>query len=168
MLKLITPIVAYLVLAGCAGVSTKNKDNQPHLNGLPVKATYYDDIEEPIGYGRYSAYLFILPENQFVILRNRENVDYFLSRLSTIESEYPSAKNPIKYTKDGNRISALESFDRSNNRAFKPHIYYIKHEGEHEGDTLHIRRSSWYSYQNDSVVSDESVTWDFKKIREYQ
>ena len=159
-------MVSCLFLGGCSNVSIKNKDNQPHLNGLPVKAIYYDDIEEPIGYGKYSAYLFMLPDNQFVILRNRENVDHFLSDLSTIESEYPSAKDPVKYSINENEISAIKSY--TSDRAFKPHIYYIKYDGEYEGDTLHIRRSSWYSNTDGSVVNDSSVTWNFKKIRAFQ
>ncbi len=169
MLKLIALMVTCLfLLGGCAGVSKANKDNQAYLGGLPVNAIYYDDIEEPVGYGKYSAYLFMLPDSQFVILRNRDNVDHFLSTLSKLDSEYPSAKNPVKYFTDGNGLSALESFDHTNDRAFKSHVYYIKYDGEYEGDTLHIRRSSWYRYTDDSVVNDSSVTWDFRKIREFQ
>src|SRR5690606_9940067 len=108
MFKIITSLVSFLfLLAGCSGISTKTEDNQPYFNGLPVTEIFYDNIEEPIGYGKYGAFLFFLPNNQFVILRNRESAEYFISNLSTFESKYPSTKDPVKYSKDGNKIGGL-------------------------------------------------------------
>lgn len=169
MLKLFSFMSSCLFfLGGCTGVSIKNKENQPNSNGFPVKTIYYDDIEEPIGCSKYSAYLFMLPDNHFVILRNRENTDHFLSDPSEIGSKYPSAKKPVKYSLGGNRISALEILDRTNDGAFKPYIYHIKYDGEHEDGTIYLRRSSWYEHADGGIVNDPSITWDFRKIREFQ
>jgi len=167
-LKIISLIALCLFLVGCSGGAIKNKNEQLYLNGLLVKAIYYDDTEDPIGYGKYSAYLFIFPDNQFVILRSRENVDNFLSELPAIESKFPSAKRPVKYSIAGNKILALDRFDHSNDNGFKPHVYYNKYEGEYKNDTFHITRSSWYSYPDGRVKNNPSVSWDFKKIRTYQ
>lgn len=167
-LRLIVFITTLLALTSCTGFSTKAEDDQPYLNGQPVKAIYYDDIEEPVGYGRYGAYLFFLPDNQFVILRNREEVNYFLSNLSTLQFGYPSARHPIRYTINGNSISALVISDYTNDDKFKPHIHYREYEGERDGNTFHIKRSSWSEFLDGSVVYNEPVTWDFRKIRDYQ
>ncbi|MBP3064432.1 hypothetical protein ACPA1H_04860 [Ectopseudomonas chengduensis] len=168
MNRFFMPLVIFMMsLAGCTSAPPEPADIQPHLNELPVLAIYYDDTEEPVGYGKYQAFLFLLPNDQFVILRNRDNVEIFLSNLANLEAEYPSTKEPIKFTRNGNLISGQRIFDHLKTDGFVPHIYYTKYEGEFQGDTLHLRSLSGRVYPDGQEKKGENITWDFRKLREY-
>lgn len=136
---------------------------------MPIKAIFYDDRESSVEYGdgKFSIYFFILPDNQFVALRSKHGVDYFLSNLSTLVSDYPSAKSPATYKVDDNKFLALRIFDRTKDKLFKPHISYLKYEGVWEGDSLRLLVTDWTESPNGDIKKLPSYVWELKKVREY-
>ena len=156
-----------LLLLGCSAVPQSPEGKQPFLNGLAVKEIYYDDIEDPVGYGKYHAFLFLLSGNKFVIWRNNDKAEYILSNFEILESKYPSTKDPVKFTMEGNNISGLSTYNHMNDEMFKPHIYYNKYEGKFVDSVLHLKRSSWYEFQDGAVENSSAVIWNFRKVREY-
>lgn len=165
--KIMLLAICTIFLASCTSAPPKPVDTQPHLNGLPVSAIYYDDTEDPVGYGKYHAFLFLLLNDQFVILRNRDKIEFVLSNIEKLEAKYPSARHPIKFSRNGNLISGSMELEFLESNGFRPHVYRKMYEGNFQGNTIHLKSSSSRVYPDGREKKDEDVAWDFRKLREY-
>ncbi len=143
-------------------------DINPSIYGLPIIAVYYDNEEAPIGYGKYHAFLFMLQGDKFVIWRNRDDVDYVLSNISTLKSQYSTGKRPVKFSRNGASIHGLKTIEYPKKKYRQSYTFNRSYEGVIQGDVINLTTSSVNIYSDGTVKkSGVAVTWDFHKIKEY-
>lgn len=154
--------------AAINSVQSQLSSNNPTINGVSIIAVYYDKEETPIGFGKYNAFLFMLQDEQFVIWRNNDSIEYVLSNISTLEPKYPTSQNPIKFTKNNANIDGLKVVKFPKTKYTQAYTFNESYNGSIEGDVIYLNSSSVDIYADGRIEKGNSeISWDFHKIKEY-
>lgn len=118
---------------------------------MSIIAVYYDKEETPIGFGKYNAFLFMLQDEQFVIWRNNDSIEYVLSNISKLEPKYPTSQNPVKFTKNNANIDGLKIVRFPKTNYTQAYTFNESYNGSIKGDVIYLNSSSVDIYADGSI-----------------